>query len=156
MAQPKETDAIKKKLDELLILQRKIDNQIERLEQLKAVMGHPSSPNIGGSIGGNPDGISKIERQIEQKDELSRKIRELLMEEAEARAEVSELIEQLDKPDEQTVIQMRYLDRQSWQSICDVIYYSRDDYDTNKDKYLKKVFKLHGNALQSLSKIYKP
>lgn len=36
--QPKETDEIKKKLESYAALHRRIDNQIERLENLEAVM----------------------------------------------------------------------------------------------------------------------
>ena len=42
--QPKETDEIKKKLESYAALHRRIDNQIERLENLEAVMGSISSP----------------------------------------------------------------------------------------------------------------
>lgn len=152
--QPKETDAIKHKLESFAALQRKIDNQIERLEQLKQTMGSPSSPNLGGSGGGSSDGVSKIERQIERKDELERKIRELISRESEIRAELEQLIERLPKPDEQTVLEMRYLDRQNWWPICAALYGGREDYNQNGEKYLKKAFKVHGSALQSLARIY--
>ena len=152
--QPKETDAIKHKLESFAALQRKIDNQIERLEQLKQTMGSPSSPNLGSSGGGSSDGVSKIERQIERKDELDRKIRELIGKEAEIRKELEQLIEQLTKPDEQTVLEMRYIDRQNWWAICAALYGDRDDYQSNSEKYLKKTFKLHGSALQSLARAY--
>ena len=51
--QPKETDAIKHKLESFAELQRKIDNQIERLERLKQTMGSPSSPNLVSGGGGS-------------------------------------------------------------------------------------------------------
>ena len=38
---PKETDAIKQKLEHYAAFQRRIDNQIERLEYLESVMGAP-------------------------------------------------------------------------------------------------------------------
>ena len=151
--QPKETDAIKHKLESFAVLQQKIDNQIERLEQMKLTMGSPSSPNLGSGGGGNAGGVSRIERQIERKDELERKIRELIGRESVIRKELERLIEQLTNPDEQTVLEMRYLDRQNWWTICDALYGSREDYQ-NGEKYLKKVFKVHGSALQSLARIY--
>ena len=46
--QPKETDEIKKKLESYAALHRRIDNQIERLENLEAVMGSISSPSFDG------------------------------------------------------------------------------------------------------------
>lgn len=152
--QPKETDAIKHKLESFATLQRKIDNQIERLEQLKQTMGSPSSPNLGSGGGGSSDGVSKIERLVERKDELDRKIRGLIYKESVIRKELERLIEQLTNPDEQTVLEMRYLDRHNWWTICAALYSDRDDYQNSSEKYLKKTFKLHGSALQSLTKIY--
>lgn len=65
--QPKETDEIKKKLESYAALHRRIDNQIERLENLEAVMGSISSPSFDGISGGGGDGTSKQERQVIQK-----------------------------------------------------------------------------------------
>lgn len=152
--QPKETDAIKHKLESFVTLQRKIDNQIERLEQLKQTMGSPSSPNLGSGGGGSSDGVSKIERLVERKDELDRKIRDLIGKESAIRKELEWLIEQMVKPDEQTILEMRYLDRQDWWTICAAIYGRRDDYQRNCEKYIKKIFKVHGSALQSLARVY--
>ena len=78
--QPKETDEIKQRLESYAALQRKIDNQIERLENLIATMGSPSTPNLTGLPSGGGDGTSKIERQVAKKDELEKKIRRMIME----------------------------------------------------------------------------
>ena len=150
--QPKDTDAIKRQLEAFKALQCKIDNQIERLEQLKQSMGSPSSPNLSSGGGGSSDGVSKIQRQIERKEELESKIRELIKKEAEQRTELEQLIDRLAKPEEQTVLQMRYIDRQSWWAICRAIYGDRQDYGSAAEKYLKRVFKLHGSALQGMAR----
>ena len=73
--QPKETDEIKKKLESYAALHRRIDNQIERLENLEAVMGSISSPSFDGISGGGGDGTSKQERQVIQKVTLEETIR---------------------------------------------------------------------------------
>ena len=51
--QPKETDAIKEKLQHYATFQRRIENKIERLVYLESVMGSPSSPNLSGMPGGS-------------------------------------------------------------------------------------------------------
>ena len=112
--QPKETDEIKQRLESYAALQRKIDNQIERLENLIATMGSPSTPNLTGLPSGGGDGTSKIERQVAKKDELEKKIRRMIMEERQLRKELEQLIETLKNPDEQTVIEIRYTDRAKW------------------------------------------
>lgn len=152
--QPKETDAIKEKLERFSALQRKIDNQIERLENLTATMGSPSTPNLTGMPSGGGDGTSKTERQVLKKLELQERIRELTKQERQLRQELEAMIDQMEKPDEQIVIEMRYLDRARWWPICAALYSTEPDYDEKADKYLKRTFKLHGSALQTLAKIY--
>ena len=57
--------------------------------------------------------------------------------------------------DEQTVIEMRYLDGAKWWAISAALYGSEDDYDEHEKRYLKRTFKVHGSALQSLARIDK-
>lgn len=151
--QQKETDAIKQKLESYATLQRKIDNQIERLENLNATMGSPSTPNLTGLPSGGGDGTSKIERQVAKKDELEKKIRRMIMEERQLRKELEQLIETLKNPDEQNVIEMRYIDRAKWWTVCAALYSTEPDYNEKADKYLKRTFKLHGSALQALARL---
>ena len=151
--QQKETDAIKQKLESYATLRRKIDNQIERLENLNATMGSPSTPNLTGLPSGGGDGTSKIERQVAKKDELEKKIRRMIMEERQLRKELEQLIETLKNPDEQTVIEMRYIDRAKWWTVCAALYSTEPDYNEKADKYLKRTFKLHGSALQALARL---
>ena len=152
---PKETDAIKQKLEHYAAFQRRIDNQIERLEYLESVMGAPSSPNLSGEPSGGGDGSSKTERQVLKKLELQQAIRDMIADEAAERKELEDMIEQMERPDEQTVIEMRYFDEASWWTICAVLYGKEDDYETNSQRYLKRAFKIHGSALQTLAKIEK-
>ena len=153
--QPKETDAIRAKLERYAALQRKIDNQIERLDVLVASMDSPSSPNLTGLPSGGGDGTSKTERQVLNKLELEEKIRVMVQEERQLRKELDTLIEAMQKPDEQTVIQMRYLDGAKWWAISAALFGSEPDYDNYEKRYLKRTFKIHGSALQALARIYR-
>lgn len=153
---PKETDAVKKKLESYAALQRKIDNQIQRLNTLKASMGSASTSKITGMPRGSGNGESKDARLVEKKDDLERKISQMEQKERELLDELEALIEQLENPDEQTVLEMHYIDRLRWWPICAALYSKEPDYEEKADKYLKRTFKLHGSALQALAKIYKP
>ena len=97
--QPKETDEIKKKLESYAALHRRIDNQIERLENLEAVMGSISSPSFDGISGGGGDGTSKQERQVIQKVTLEETIRRMIADEDQERSELEALISEMEKPD---------------------------------------------------------
>jgi hypothetical protein len=151
---PKETDAIKRKLEHYATFQRRIDNQIERLEYLESVMGAPSSPNLSGEPSGGGDGSSKTERQVLKKLELQQTIRDMTGDEEAERKELEEMIELIQKPDEQTVIEMRYLDGAKWKQVSGTLYSMEPDYEERESIYLKRTFKLHGSALQALARIY--
>lgn len=151
---PKETDAVKAKLESYAALQRRIDNKEQRLKTLKASIGSTSTSNLSGMPGGSGKRDSVEERYITKVDDLACKIEQLKQEERELLNELEELIEQLDNPDEQTVLEMRYIDRLRWWPICAALYSGEADYEEKADKYLKRTFKLHGAALQALAKVY--
>lgn len=150
---PKETEKIKKKLEHYTTYQRRIDNLIERLEYLEATMGSPSTPNLSGEPSGGGDGTSKTERQVLKKLELEQQIRDMIAGEERERKELEALISLMGKPDEQTVIEMRYLDGAKWWAISAALYGNEADYDEREQRYLKRTFKIHGSALQSLAKV---
>ena len=117
-------------------------------------MGAPSSPNMRGMPSGGRDGSSKVEREVIKKMELEEKLGDMYVEENRLREEIEKLIELMEKPNEQTVIEMRYLDGLKWQVISIALYGEEEDYDENEQRYLKRTFKIHGSALQTLTRIY--
>ncbi|OUO29690.1 DUF1492 domain-containing protein [Eubacterium sp. An3] len=153
--QAKETDTIKQRLQNYAALQRRLDNKIERLVYLESITGSPSSPNLSGMPGSSGDGCSKTERQIVQKEELKSEIKDMTRRECEERKELERLVKGMQDPDEQTVIEMRYFDNAKWRPICDALYSSNPDYIDKVDKYMKRIFKIHGSALQTLTRIQK-
>lgn len=152
--QPKQTAEIKELLAAYKKLQKRIDNTEKRIECLEISMGAPSTPNYSGMPGGSRDGSSKIERDLIKKEELEEKLGDLYAEENQRREEIEGLIELMEKPDEQTVIEMHYIDGAKWWLICAALYEDEPDYDENPQRYLKRTFKIHGSALQTLARIY--
>lgn len=150
----KETDEIKALLTAYTTLQKRIDNTEARLACLEMSMGSPSTPNLTGTPSGSRDGSSKQERDYIKKEELEEKLGDMYAEENSRREEIEELIEGIEKPDEQTVIEMHYLDGAKWRLISLALYGEEPDYDENEQRYLKRTFKIHGSALQTLARIY--
>ena len=153
--QPKETDAIKDLLGEYKDLQKRIDRTEKRLECLELTKGLPPGPNYSGMPRGSGDGSSKQERDYIKAEELREKLGDMNVEENRRREEIEDMIELMKKPDEQTVIEMHYLDNAKWRVVCLALYGEEPDYDENEKRYLKRTFKLHGSALQTLARIYK-
>lgn len=152
--QPKQTDEIKALLEAYTKLQKRIDNTEKRIECLEITMGAPSTPSYSGMPSGGRGNSSKVERDLIKKEELEEKLGDLYAEENRRREEIESMIERMEKPDEQTVIEMHYIDGAKWWPICAALYENEYDYDENPKRYLKRTFKLHGSALQTLARIY--
>lgn len=151
---PKETDAIKALLAAFTKLRKRIDNTEKRLEALELSVG-ASTPSYSGMPGGGGERSSEQERYAIKKEEIQEKLDNMYAEENRRREEIEALIELMEKPNEQTVIEMHYLDNIKWRLISVAIWGEEPDYDENERRYLKRTFKIHGSALQSLAKIYK-
>lgn len=138
----------KKRLTAFRDLQQTIDFKTERLERMAEKLTSVGSPQISdmpkapqGS--GNDRMIDAICRKIELEQEIQRDI-------AKERAEYDAILlitKAMTKPDEQAVIQLRYLDGAKWREIAEALYQSRDDYEEKADNYLQQVFRKHGTAL---------
>ena len=152
--QPKETDVIKELLNSYGKLQKRIDNTEERIAFIEETAGSPSSPNLSGMPGGSRDRSSKQERDLIKLEELKEKLADMNAEENRLREEIEEMIEQMEKPDEQTAIEMHYLDQANWRAVSVALHGNEPDYDEHEERYLKKTFKIHGSALQTLLRIY--
>ena len=151
---PKETDEIKAFLKKYLNFQKRIDNTEKRLAALELTKYDTAHPNLSGMPGGSGDSGGRQERTYITIEELRQKLGDLNEEENCYREEIEEMVELMEKPDEQTVTEMRYLDKVGWSVISVALFGEEPDYDEYEKRYLKRTFKLHGSALQSLAKIY--
>lgn len=153
---PKQTDEIKALLAAYKTIQKRIDNIEKRIECLELSMDSPSGQSYSAVPGSGRDySSSKIERDYIKKEELEEKLGDMNAEENRRREEIEGLIELMEKPNEQTVIEMHYIDGSKWRTISVALFGEEPDYDENEERYLKRTFKIHGSALQTLARIYK-
>lgn len=153
--QPKQTDEIKALLTAYKQLQKRIDNIEKRIECLEISMGSPSGPSYSAAPGGSQGfNSSKLERDYIKKEELEEKLGNMNAEESRRREEIEGLIELMEKPNEQTAIEMHYIDGAKWRTVSVALFGEEPDYDENEERYLKRTFKIHGSALQTLARIY--
>lgn len=152
---PKATDVIRRRLQYYHNLQIRIDNTEKRIACLDMSMGAPSTTNVTGMPGGSGDGSSKQERDYIKKEELREKLADMYAEENTLREEIEDMIERMENPDEQTVIEMRYLDGVGWRKIAVALFSEEPDYDENEERYRKRTYRLHDAALLTLYRICK-
>ena len=148
-----DVSAVKEWLIEYREKERDIDNQIERLERFiikmtsvgaQVISGMPRAPGTTGDrIGG----------MIGQKEELEASIRSDVMEQSEKRKLIESILAQIRRSDERAVIRMRYIDRESWNTVAELMFGRREDYEGKEDTYLRTVHKDHGPALQNMAQV---
>lgn len=142
----------KKRLTAFKDLRQSIDYKTERLAMMEEKLGSIGSPQISDmpkapSYGGNDRMIDAIARKMDLEQEIQQDI-------AKERAEYEAIMlitAAMTKPDERTVIQLRYLDGAKWKEIADVLYSQRDDYEMKQDDYLRQTFRKHNTALLSFA-----
>lgn len=133
--------------------ERDIDTQIERLERFITKMTSVGAqtlsdmPRATGSMG------DRIGGQLAQKEELESSIRVAVEEQSKKRKTIESILTRLRHPDEKAVIRIRYIDRENWSAVTELMFGNRGDYGMRVDSYQRRVFKAHGNALQNMAEV---
>ena len=78
----------------------------------------------------------------------------MMKQETELRKELEDMIAKLNDPDEQAVLEMKYIDGLQWKNVSLSLFGMREDYEDNPERYMKRTFRIHGAALQRLGRIY--
>lgn len=151
VANPLDIQEMKNKLILYRKLNRKIDNNIERLERLESKMYSASSSNLSGmpKSGGSP--IDKFCIYAERHCELETKIKDEIKARDFLKKYFEGLLEKLKNPDEIAIIEMRYLDCEEWFDIIDMLFGSKKDFDDSYDNYKQRAFRLHNNAISNMA-----
>ena len=148
-----DVSAVKDWLIEYREKERDIDNQIERLERFIIKMTSVGAQVISGMPQAPGTAEDRIGGLVARKEELEGTIRSDVRKLGEKRKAVEGVLAQLKRSDERAVIRMRYIDRESWNTVAELMFGSRDDYEGKEDTYLRRVHKVHGAALQNMARI---
>lgn len=93
------------------------------------------SPAPGGGESGSP-----IERPMDKVDELGRKITQAIDELADIRAEIEDVLGQLEDDTLRKLMEYRYIDGMTWEQIAEKMHYS-----------WRHTCRLHGEALAKIN-----
>lgn len=148
-----DVSAVKDWLIEYREKERDIDNQIERLERFTIKMTSVGAQVISGMPRATGTTGDRIGSMIGQKEELEASIRSDVKEQSDKRRLIESILARLQHSDERAVIRIRYIDRESWNIVAELMFGSCDDYEGKEDTYLRRVHKVHGAALQNMAKV---
>jgi hypothetical protein len=143
--------AVKKRLLAFRDIERDIDNQIERLENLTAKMYSVGSPEMSDMPKGSSVISDRIAANVARKMELEESIRGMIARRDAEQKWLGDILEHIRKPDERAVIQMRYVDSEDWNHVCRMLFGSKWDFNEKEESYLRRTTNLHGRALVSIA-----
>ncbi len=152
MAAVETENIMKEYLRKYRALREEIETEQERLQMItEKMLG--SSKGIGdGMPRGNVKDPNVLVLQLSIKDDLKEKLNALIQEERRERAFIEdELQSKLDSPQERNVIRLYYIDRLEWPEVGKVMFSKKRDFYEDEDKYMRRVYRIHGNALEKLA-----
>lgn len=147
------TKHIKKRLLEYMDTERYLDSQIERLRALESRMYSIGSPELSDMPKGSTVIKDRIGQMVVRKEEIEEEIGGLIVKQNGERAWVQNILDRMSRSDEKAIIQIRYLDGNSWTKVAEHMYGKRTDFDEKRESYLRQCTRIHSRALQSVSMI---
>ena len=147
-----DVEAIKSRLMGYREMVREIESNSERLERLKSKMYAVGAQNISDMPKAPSHTGDRIADLVQEKTELEEEIRSSVEEKRAEKRALEGIIKHLRRSDERSVIRIRYFDCASWNEVVDVMFGDRPDFLDKEDIYLRRVYKLHGQALYSMAK----
>lgn len=98
------------------------------------------------------EGISGYRQKTARKGIL-RHVEALKVSEQGEREKLAEMLNALHSEHQRQVILARYFDGHSWAQITALIFGNKPDFLERAESYMRRVFRIHGNALAELNKI---
>ena len=134
-------------------LNREIDLQIERLEQMEAKTGAPSTPNLSGMPKGSSFQHDRMADTVARIADLRSEIDSLIAERDAEQKALEALIRRMPTADRRLVLRLSYLDSEEWEDVLFKAYGGKPDYNENYVNYKQRVFRHHKQALAELEAI---
>lgn len=129
----------KEYLEQAYRLEQRIDSKLEQVEMMR-YLTTKTTATIKGDPGGGRSG-DLMEDAIARIVDLEREIAAEICRLTELKREIAEIIGRLEEPEEQTVMEMRYLGYKRWPEIAHKMHRTESS-----------LFKLHRKALKNVEK----
>lgn len=139
-------------LEDYVLTEQDIDSEIERLEYFVAKMTSIGSQEMNGMPRSTNASTDRMADMLARKEELEESIRNSVRKQAEVRKEIEAVIRKLRRVERRSVIRLRYLDRNEWPDVLEVMYGSRDDFEERYDTYKRAMYRHHIDALEEMAK----
>lgn len=133
-----------------------IENQRERLETLRSRLEDPRAATPSGLPSGRGDLRDRLGAELGHLEDLERRLQQDRQEAQALYRKIENAICQITGPGwahRRAVLRMRYLDLESWEQVCTMLFRRNADFAIRYDSYQRRTFKIHRQALNDLLEI---
>jgi len=131
----------KEYLSQAIWLNQRINSKLEQVSSLRTLASKVNT-TFGEERVQSTKKQSPMEETIVRLIDLENEVNEDIDELIKLKSEIEETINQVDDPVYQLILQMRYIDRKTWEEVARNVGYDR-----------RTIFRIHGKALKEIEKI---
>ena len=147
-----DVEAVREWLEQYLDTEEEIDGQIERLERLESKMKGISAQVLTGMPRSPSASTDRMADMLSQKDDLERSIKDAVSQQGLIRVKIEAILKKSCKPEEKTVIRMRYIDRSEWNEVLDMMFGNKPDFLDREDSYKRRMYRKHESAILNMAR----
>lgn len=135
---------VKEYLSQAVWLDQRINSKLEQLESLRNLAMKVTTDFSKERVSGGNTDRSPMENTIVKIIDLENEINEEIDKLVDFKTDIMETINQMKDPICQLLLEMRYIEGQTWEEVASALSYND-----------RTVFKIHGRALKEFEKIQK-
>lgn len=150
-----QTEAVKVWLSRYRQQSENIERLAYEFDALESRATSPSTSALDGLPHAHGHARDRVGGIVDRLDELREEISATQAEATATRHEIEAAIKQITGPrwpDRRAVLRFRYLLCLSWPDVTDALFGAERDFPEKEDTYMRRTYRLHGEALTALLK----
>lgn len=132
--------------------EEEIDGQLERLERLESRMQGISAQVLTGMPRSPSASTDRMADMLSQKEDLEQTINDAVLLQKTERVKIEAVLKRSCKPEEKSVIRMRYIDKSEWKDVMYMLYGGKQDFLDREDSYERRMYRKRDSALQKMAR----